>query len=236
MILPLDSEGPASAARYRLVWRMRLTSRLDIVQYFIDASTGATVLQYSDRQSQSAVGRARGVLGDSKKISASASGSISRRATCLRPPAIETYDMKGDPVRTDDVPERARARSTADDIASDDRQQLDRRRRRRRAHLRRLHLRLLLQALRPARPRQQQHPDQQPGPIRCAALDLRRCFDDFADFFLNAFYAGGGVMVYGDGLPPGLHARRPVVGLPLRRARHRRARADPRRHRIHART
>ena len=69
MILPLDSEGRDSAARYRLVWRMRITSRLDIVQYFIDASTGATVLQYSDRQAQSAVGRARGVLGDSKKIS-----------------------------------------------------------------------------------------------------------------------------------------------------------------------
>ena len=35
-------------------------------------------------------------------------------------------------------------------------------------------------------------------------------FDRFPDFFLNAFYAGGGVMVYGVGLPPGV-----VVGSPV---------------------
>jgi bacillolysin len=208
MILPLDSEGRDSAARYRLVWRMRITSRLDIVQYFIDASTGATVLQYSDRQAQSAVGRARGVLGDSKKISASGSGSHFTARDLLRPPAIITYDMKGDPVRTDAFLE-GRLQLTDDDIASDDdnnwtdgtvddahiyagwtydyyfkrfgRHGLDNDN---------IRMRSLA------------------NPIR--RLDLQRLFDRFPDFFLNAFYAGGGVMVYGVGLPPGV-----VVGSPV---------------------
>ena len=45
MVLPLDTERPESPTPYRLVWRMRVTSRRDIVQYFVDASTGAVVLQ-----------------------------------------------------------------------------------------------------------------------------------------------------------------------------------------------
>ena len=73
MILPLDSDGPASDPRVLSAGLANAVDerRLDIVQSFIDASTGARSCEYSDRQTQSAVGRARGVLGDSKKISAS---------------------------------------------------------------------------------------------------------------------------------------------------------------------
>ena len=42
-----------------LAWRMRaVTPSVDIVQYFLDAASGDVLLEYSDRQSQSAVGRA----------------------------------------------------------------------------------------------------------------------------------------------------------------------------------
>ena len=83
-----------------------VTDRADIVQYFLDAQSGEVLLQYSDRQSQSAVGRATGVLGDSKKISVSGgSGSFTAR-DLLRPPLVETDDMKGDPIRTLELSER----------------------------------------------------------------------------------------------------------------------------------
>jgi len=97
VVLPLDTGG------YALTWRFRVVGRADTRQYFIDARTGATRLEYSDRKTQSAVGRATGVLGDSKKISVhTASGQFQARDD-LRPPTIETYDMKGDPARTDNV-------------------------------------------------------------------------------------------------------------------------------------
>ena len=41
------------------------------------------------------------------------------------------------------------------------------------------------------------------NPVRRTQADLSRYFTQFPDFFVNAFYASGGVMVYGVGLPPG---------------------------------
>ena len=95
VVLPRDEGG------FRLAWRMRaITPRVDIVQYFLDAASGDVLMQYSDRHTQSAVGRAVGVLGDSKKISVTGSGSTFTARDLLRPPVIETEDMKGDPGRT----------------------------------------------------------------------------------------------------------------------------------------
>ena len=49
----------ATTAAFRLAWRMRaVTAQVDVVQYFVDARAGDVLLQYSDRQTQSAVGRA----------------------------------------------------------------------------------------------------------------------------------------------------------------------------------
>jgi thermolysin len=41
------------------------------------------------------------------------------------------------------------------------------------------------------------------NPVRRTPEDVTRYFSALSDFFINAFYAGGGVMVYGVGLPPG---------------------------------
>ena len=69
VILPRDGE-------YILTWRLRAMTGRDVREYFIDADTGSLVFDYSDMQTQaSAVGRATGVLGDTKKISTSPSGS-----------------------------------------------------------------------------------------------------------------------------------------------------------------
>src|SRR5829696_1258369 len=94
VILPIDDGGS-----FRLAWRLRaVTDRADIFQYFIDAQSGVLLRQYSDRQSQSTVGRATGVLGDSKKISVSGGNGTFSARDLLRPPVVETDDMKGDPL------------------------------------------------------------------------------------------------------------------------------------------
>ena len=91
-ILPLDSGG------YALTYRLRAVplGSAKIRMVFLDARTGDVVLEYSDLQTQAAVGSATGVLFDAKKISASPGGAGFIADDRLRPPVILTYDFKGD--------------------------------------------------------------------------------------------------------------------------------------------
>ena len=194
VVLPLDAGG------YALTWRFRVVGRADTRQYFIDARSGTTRLEYSDRKTQAAVGQATGVLGDSKKISVrSASGQFQTRDD-LRPPTIETYDMKGDPVRTDNFLS-GRLNLSSSDLGSDsDNDWSD-------GAVGDAHIyagytydyyfkRFGRKGLNNADIRMQNlvHP------VRRS--DFQIYIDDYEDFFVNAFYDGGGVMVYGEGLPP----------------------------------
>lgn len=194
VVLPLDDGG------YALTWRLRVVSRRDTRQYFINARTGSAVLDYSDRKTQTAVGRATGVLGDIKKISVHvASGQFQSRDD-LRPPEIDTYDMKGDPVRTDNFL-IGRVNLSANDLGSDsDNDWTD-------GALGDAHIyagytydyyfkRFGRKGLNDANLRMQilTHP------VRRS--DLQIYGDLYPDFFVNAFYAGGGVVLYGEGLPP----------------------------------
>ena len=94
VVLP-RSDGPAV-----LTWRIRAAAGADIREYFVDAHSGRIVLDYSDLQTQSAVGAAVGTLGDAKKMSALRSGGVFVAQDGLRPPLLRTYDMKGNPQRT----------------------------------------------------------------------------------------------------------------------------------------
>ena len=199
VILPIDD-----GAVFRLAWRMRaVTDRADIVQFFVDAQSGELLLQYSDRQTQSAVGRATGVLGDSKKISVSSSGGSFAARDLLRPPLVETDDMKGDPFRVLSYL-MGLINLDASDIAADaDNVWTDgavtdahvyagltydyyfKRFGRRGLDNNNIRIRSLS------------------NPVRRTQADLILFLARFPDFFVNAFYAGGGVMVYGVGLPPG---------------------------------
>ena len=194
----------AGSDTYHLAWRMRaVTGQADIIQYFLDASSGDILLQYSDRQSQSAVGRATGVLGDSKKISVTNSGGSFTLRDLLRPPVIETEDMKGDPNRTTDYLNGRLLLGTSDLATDADNTWTDgavddahvyagytydyyfKRFGRRGLDNNNIRIRSLA------------------NPVRRTQADLSQYFNSFPDFFVNAFYAGGGVMVYGVGLPPG---------------------------------
>jgi thermolysin len=110
---------PGEQGGHTLTWRLRAFDGTDLRVYFVDAHTGAIVFDYSDLQTQSAVGRATGVLGDTnKKMSAMRfSGSFSSE-DLLRPPAIRTYDMKGNPERVLDVV-NGFATLNANDIGTD---------------------------------------------------------------------------------------------------------------------
>ena len=199
VVLPIDD-----GASFRLAWRMRaVTDRMDIVQYFLDAESGSLLRQYSDLQTQSSVGRGTGVLGDSKKISVSgAAGNFTAR-DLLRPPLVETDDMKGDPIRTNDYL-NGRVALGATDIAADtDNNWTDgavtdahvysgftydyyfKRFGRRGLDNNNIRIRNLV------------------NPVRRTPQDVALYLTSFPDFFVNAFYAGGGIMVYGVGLPPG---------------------------------
>jgi thermolysin len=196
LVLPLDGGG------FALTWRLRITSRSGSRQYFIDARTGAAVLDYSDRKTQTAVGKARGVLGDTKKISVRSVSGQFQTADELRPPMILTYDMQGNPDRVDSFL-LGRVTLAASDLGSDsDNDWTD-------AAVGDAHIyagwtydyylkRFGRHGLNNSdlRIRSLVHP------VRRA--DLNRYVDQFPDYFLNAFYDGNGVMVYGEGLPAGV--------------------------------
>ncbi len=194
VVLPLDTGG------YALTWRIRVVTRRDTRQYFVSAQTGATLLDYNDRKTQTAVGRALGVLGDTKKISVRASSGQFQARDDLRPPDIETYDMKGDPFRTNNFL-IGRINLSANDLGSDsDNDWTD-------GAIGDAHIyagytydyyfkRFGRKGLNNADIRMQNvvHP------VRRADVDIYG--DEFPDFFVNAFYNGDGVMVFGEGLPP----------------------------------
>ena len=198
VVFPRDEGG------FRLAWRMRaVTARMDVVQYFLDAASGGVLLQYSDRQSQSAVGRATGVLGDSKKISVTGGNGSFTARDLLRPPIIETEDMKGDPFRTFSFLNGSLSLVAGDVASSSTNNWTDgavddahvyagytydyyfKRFGRRGLDDNNIRIRSLA------------------NPVRRTQADLSSYFTAFPDFFVNAFYFGGGVMVYGVGLPPG---------------------------------
>ena len=196
VVLPLDD------GRFVLAWRLRAAAGSDVREYFIDANTGAVALEFSVKKTQSAVGRATGVLGDSKKISVTPNAGRFLADDSLRPPAITTYDLRGDYNRALDII-NGFVTPTINDIASDtdnvwtDGATGD-------AHIysgwtydyyfKRFGRRGL---------------DNADLAIRSIVHPVRRqdfdaVFDIVPDFFLNAAYYGQGLMVYGVGLPPGL--------------------------------
>lgn len=186
---------------YVLTWRVRAATPGDVREYFVDARDGTIAFDYSDLQTQSAVGRGQGVLGDPKKVSVSPSGGQFVTTDRLRPPAINTYDMRGDFVRTINYLNEV-IQLTTNDLASDaDNSWTDgavvdahvyagwtydyyfKRFSRRGLDNRDLPL---INIVHPAR-----------------RADFVQTFPIVPDFYLNAGYYGDGVMLYGEGLPAG---------------------------------
>jgi bacillolysin len=196
VILPLEN------GEYALTWRLRAASGPDIREYFVDARSEAIVFEYSDLQTQrqGVVGRAQGVLGDSKKISVSASGGRFQASDLLRPPALTTYDMQSNVQRVEDFL-NGLVNLNDNDIASDtdnnwtDGAVGD-------AHVYAgwtydyLFKRFSRRGL-----------DNNNRPVQILVHPIARNsvftqFENFPEYFTNAFYAGNGILVFGEGLPP----------------------------------
>jgi Zn-dependent metalloprotease len=192
------------SGEFTLVYTARVATPEDITLYFIDAQTGVVVDQRSDAKRQaSGVGVGIGVLGERKKVSSSPQGGTFVGSDRLRPPVIETYDMRGNLDRVLSILNGVTTPS-ASDFASDsdndwtDGANVD-------AHVyagyaydyyfKRFGRRGLDNAN--IRIRSFTHPVNRD--------DARNVsFDVLGSFFVNAFYAGDGIMVYGEGLPPNL--------------------------------
>lgn len=86
--------------RFVLTYGARVATEDDIRMYYLDANTGDLVFSYSDMESQqatAAVGRGTGVLNDPQKMSVSLLSNIYYAVDALRPPvSLITFDLKGD--------------------------------------------------------------------------------------------------------------------------------------------
>jgi thermolysin len=189
--------------RSTLVYQARAATLEDIYVYFIDAKTGAIVEKRSDvHTQQSAVGLGNGVLGDRKKIVASPSGGAFVASDLLRPPLINTYDMQGNLGKVLGVLNGVQNANDADLATDTDNEWTDganvdahtyagytydyyfKRFGRRGLDNANLKMRSIVH------------------PVRRNDL-LNYSSGTVSLFFLNAFYSGDGLMVYGEGLPPG---------------------------------
>lgn len=98
VVLPQD--------RFVLAYRARVATEDDIRVYYLDANTAEVVLSYSDMQSQqatAAVGGGTGVLNDPQKMSVTLQSGIFYAVDALRPPvSLITFDMKGNLSRVND--------------------------------------------------------------------------------------------------------------------------------------
>lgn len=190
---------PRDDGSYTLTWRLRVAMRRDARQYFVDAHSGDTAFDYSDRQTQSAVGKALGVLGDTKKISVRSTTGQFLTSDELRPPTTQTYDLRGNPFRADSFLLRRLTLGTSDLGTDSDNDWTD-------TALGDAHIyagytydyyfkRFGRKGLNDADIRVQTivHPVHR--------SDFLIYGDDFEDYFLNAFYDGNGIVVFGEGLP-----------------------------------
>ena len=197
---------PLEQGRFALVWHERVISPAagTLMSYFIDADTGALVKARSEMKTQTAVGRGTGVLGDEKKMSVAPATGGSSFVTDdeLRPPTIRTFDMRGDINRTLSFL-NGQINLGNGDLASDadnvwtDAATVD-------AHaytgftydfyFKRFNRRGLNNA--DVRMLSLVHP------VRRQDIQSQSAFV-IGLFYLNAAYFGDGVVMYGEGLPPG---------------------------------
>lgn len=200
VVLPREEGG------FALAYQARAFGARGPVVYFIDARTGALVHSFSDLKSQaaptSAVGIGTGVHGDRKKMSVSRNGSEYRADDQLRPPRLVTFDLKGDLLKAIGFLTGVTRLSASDQALDTDNTWSDGPVVDAHAYVGWVYDYFYKQFGRRGLDNRN---------IEVISLVHPVDLDDFDDatdvaiglFYLNAFYAGDGVMVFGEGLPPG---------------------------------
>ena len=194
---------PLPDASFRLAYPVRALAGGDLAVHYVDARTGAIAWTRSEMKRQAAPGTGTGVLGDAKKVSARREGPGFVADDPLRPPSLLTFDLHGNVNKTVDFLNGVVDLRTADLATDADNTWTDgaavdahtyagwtydylfKRFGRRGLDDRDIRILSLVHPVR----------REDLGRYSIAIVDL---------FYLNAFYAGDGIMVYGEGLPPGL--------------------------------
>jgi bacillolysin len=196
---------PNDNGTFSLVWVGDVVSFTAGVRLFIDAQTGITVRRYNTVETQAPdayVGHGKGVLGDDKKVSANALAGGFVLFDTLRPPDISTFDMKSNLSRAGALANGVVPPATSDLGFSSNNDWTD-------------------QALVDAHVHSSFTYDYYYKRFGRRGLDnadkhiwnfvhlVRRQdaliapLSQLGTFWVNAFYNGDGVMVYGEGLPVG---------------------------------
>lgn len=196
VILPRDD------GRFVLTYRGRAYGQRGPAIYFIDARTGALVHTYSDLQSQSAVGIGTGVLGDRKKMSVLQSGTEYRTDDKLRPPRLVTYDLKGDLIKALGFLDGLVSLGPSDLAVDGDNTWTDPAIVDAHAYVGWVYDFYYKQFGRRGLDNRDKAVASIVHPVNRDAID-DQTEGTIGLFYLNAFYAGDGVMVFGEGLPPG---------------------------------
>jgi thermolysin len=199
VILPIDAGGDA------LAYRFLVKTPTDRIVYCLDAQSGVVLLQYSNLQRQAAIGTGTGVFGDTEKVSARAISGQYVTEDLARPPDIATFDMKGNVARTLNFLNGVVALGFSDLASSSNNTWTDgpdvdghvyagytydyyfKRFGRHGLDNGDLPLTVLVH------------------PVRRADLNSASA-NVVGLLYLNAFYAGNGIVVYGEGLPAGFTA------------------------------
>lgn len=199
VVFPRDEGG------YVLAYTARAFAGAELARYFIDARSGDLVARRTELQHQAVSGTGTGVLGDRKKMSVrTAAGSGGFQADdVFRPPSLVTFDLRGNLTRTLGFLNGTNGLGLSDVASDSDNVWTDGpvvdghsyagwtydyyflRFGRRGLDGNDLEVLSLIH------------------PVRREDIFLYSN-DVISTFYLNAFYAGDGVMVYGEGLPPSL--------------------------------
>lgn len=202
VVLPGDETG------FSLAYEIHGGSAARFRVYFVDAHSGVVLCEMTDLRAQAAVGLGTGVLGDTKKMSASQWNGLYVADDKLRPPQLITYDMKGNLTRTNlildgIVPAYDSDKASDADNVWTDGDAVD-------AHTYLgwtydyYYLRLDRRGL-------DDHSASMLGlvhPVRREDM-LHASPDDFGTYYTNAFWCGGcgpggvGMMMFGEGMQPG---------------------------------
>jgi bacillolysin len=190
---------PRTAGGFALAYRVRLATPDDLIVYFVDARTGSLVSSYSDLQTQ--VGTGTGVLGDQKKVSTTLNGGTYRAWDQMRPATIYTFDLKGDLTRVQNMLKGLVTLGVSDMSADTDNAWTDPATVDAHAYSGWTFDYFYKQFGRSGLDGKNLTMKSVVHPVNRA--DWNTVTSSIRNlYYLNAFYAGNGLMVYGEGLPP----------------------------------
>jgi bacillolysin len=188
---------------YSLAYRARVFKETGGTEFILDAQSGAVLARHDAARRQSAVGKGTGVLLDVKKMSVTRTGGTFQTNDVLRPPDLLTFDMRENLSRTLGFLNGDLSLGVSDLAVDSDNTWTDGPivdahtysgyvydyyfKRFGRRGLDNNNFRILSLV----------------HPVRRQDV-LAQSDEVIFTFYLNAFYAGDGVMVYGEGLPANL--------------------------------